>query len=282
MKKILFFVLSFQFYNMSNASEHCFPENNLSIPVPKYNFFETPLSGLSEGEFSEVTDRFQQFWNPILKEKYQKSMAINSFWNESRIDASATRDNQNNLIINVFGGLARHPEITKNGLLIILCHELGHYLGGAPKSFRGKSEKRSWSSAEGQADYFATAKCIPKMIAHNEFYPEKPFTGDDNLCANNLCKKILSPAISVGNLFASLKSDWKRPSPTIKSNQKVKTTIYQHPNPQCRLDTFIAGSLCTQELDTDFDNLDPKIGSCFDDFGPEGSRPQCWFSPDRY
>ena len=269
--------------SLDKKEERCFPETNIQIPVQVSNFFESEIpTGLSKSEFNEVVAKFHNFWNPILQTKYDKKLFFQNKWEEARIDASATRDDDNNLIIKVFGGLARHPEMTKNAMLMILCHELGHYLGGAPKPFRGKSKKRQWSSAEGQADYFATSKCLPKMISQGEIYAEKIYHIDESLCSTDICKKILPTALSVGNLFASLKEDWKNPTPELRSRHRVRSTFYKHPNPQCRLDTFIAGSLCTRELDVDFDNQDHRIGACIEEFDPEAARPSCWFSTTKY
>jgi Zn-dependent protease with chaperone function len=54
----------------------------------------------------------------------------------------------------MFGGLARDPLVTKDGFSAVICHEIGHHIAGAPrKGF-------SWASNEGQADYFATTKCL--------------------------------------------------------------------------------------------------------------------------
>jgi hypothetical protein len=49
-------------------------------------------------------------------------------------------------------------------LALLLCHEIGHFYGNSPKQRRGRSEKLSWSSAEGQADFYATAICMKKII----------------------------------------------------------------------------------------------------------------------
>lgn len=40
----------------------------------------------------------------------------------------------------------------------MLCHELGHHLGGAP--FKPDI---SWMSTEGQADYFSGSTCLKKI-----------------------------------------------------------------------------------------------------------------------
>lgn len=276
--------------NLSFAKDefHCFPESSTRIPVVPYQTFSFVSAktintnmGLNQIEFEEVVNKFSHFWTPILMNKYQRKLVFENDWNEERVDASASRDDDDNPIIRVFGGLVRHPEMTKNGMLLILCHELGHYFGGAPKNFRGNSNRRSWSSAEGQADYFATTKCMARMALNNVLYPET-LPIKETPCQNETCLKIIPAALSIGNLFSSLKPSWKRPSLQQRSNSVVNKTVYEHPSPQCRLDTFIAGSLCSHDFDVDFDNSDYKVGSCTEDIEPEASRPKCWFSHNKY
>ena len=60
----------------------------------------------------------------------------------------------------MFGGLARRPEITADGFLLVVCHELGHHLAGYPFI-------DDWAANEGQADYFATQSCT-KNIWQND------------------------------------------------------------------------------------------------------------------
>ena len=198
----------------------CLPENNLSIPVDNQKNFvlksSGPQTGLNEQEFYQVIESFEAFWKPIIQAKYQKILSIRGEWNEAKVDAYATRDDDNNPVIVVQGGLARHKNMDSNGLLLILCHELGHHYGGAPKSFRGSSKRRSWSSAEGQADYFASNKCMSRMIDANFILGAslsvESDKNHDGVCSDKYCYKVLPAAMSVGKLFASLKQDWREPS----------------------------------------------------------------------
>src|SRR5690606_4595293 len=101
-----------------------------------------------------------------------KKLIINLDWADKNINAYASLDMEDNPIINITGGMLTHPEMTSDAIGLIICHELGHFYGGSPKKLRGRSTKRSWSSAEGQADYFATAHCMKKLlplIPNNDF-----------------------------------------------------------------------------------------------------------------
>lgn len=40
--------------------------------------------------------------------------------------------------------------MTRDGLALVICHELGHHFGGAPKS---TVPLKKWNSYKGQVDY---------------------------------------------------------------------------------------------------------------------------------
>ena len=237
---------------VSAQAINCFPENRLSFPVKKNKFqksFQTlSPGGMNEISYNTVMDKFVSYWSPIVEKKMNKKLVIKREWDASRVNAFATRDDDNNPVIVINGGMARHPEMNAEALMLILCHELGHHMGGAPKMFRGSSKRRSWSSAEGQADYFATSKCLPLMIQEEPQFFAREIDMKNEKCHSDICEKILPAAMRVGNLFASLKSDWRYPSLDLQDNTVVSKTYYQHATPQCRLDTFISGSLCINEV----------------------------------
>jgi hypothetical protein len=61
--------------------------------------------------------------------------------------------------VRVYGGLARHPRITRAGLALMLAHETGHHLGGPPRD-----PDMSWISWQGQADYWAANVGMKKVF----------------------------------------------------------------------------------------------------------------------
>jgi len=60
--------------------------------------------------------------------------------------------------VRVYGGLIRHPAITKYGLALMLAHETGHHLGGPPYD-----PAMPWLTWQGQADYWAARTAMPKI-----------------------------------------------------------------------------------------------------------------------
>ncbi len=52
-------------------------------------------------------------------------------------------------------------QLNLDQFLFIYCHELGHFVGGAPYK---KNHGSEWASTEGQADYWATSVCLRKAL----------------------------------------------------------------------------------------------------------------------
>ncbi len=264
-----------------------FPQNSLRFPKRNIAFKSVFSNEITEFKANQMSKRFIESWGSIVEKEFKKKLIINIDWKNDRVNAHATRDKKKNLIINLLGGMVRHPEMTEDSLLFILCHELGHHLGGAPKKFRGRSNKRGWSSIEGQADYFAASKCLPKIFANKketkilekiENYRELDF--DSSPCKTDQCQRIILSGLAVGKVFASLREDWSSPSIIHPSPVEVVETSQKHPDPQCRLDTIIAGALCyTKQALNPFDNDDPKPGACIRPDENISARPKCWYNP---
>jgi len=230
--------------------------------------------------------------NNEIKRQSGKKLIIKLDWENPKVNASATTDDDNNPMIILFGGMVRHPDLTVDGLYTILCHELGHHLGGAPKKFRGNSEKRSWSSAEGQSDYYAATKCLPLVFNQSISTPKmeeladtKELNSAEVTCGNDIvCSRILLAGFSIAKVFASLKDYFQDPSLSLEDRTEVWETDMGHPHPQCRLDTIRSGALCSVSPSLPFDGIDPQIGACYsyknDGQVDPGARPRCWFNPE--
>lgn len=262
-----------------------FPKNDLFIPVSTQNAIAKNI------ESGIITEAIKDIYNPIFA-KDGKNLIINFKWENPAVNAYATHDDNDNPVINITGGMLGHDLLTQDGLAIILCHEVGHFLGGEPKKLRGRSTKKSWSSAEGQADYFAIANCTKKVfkaipeIAHTE----KSSVLNDNkinksnrlqqettkICKSPICKRIAWASHNVAEVYASIDFFSGELSLINKDDYTVYQTIYNHPNPQCRLDTMIAALQCPNSESIVFKNGDELAGACKT---PEFRRPRCWFYP---
>lgn len=96
-------------------------------------------AGLKEDHFHEVIDKFILRYEKILS-AIGKALTLQRLWEDSRVNAG-TLGNGIEVIIYLYGGFPRHPEITADGYALVLCHELGHHLGGLPE------KSNEWSGA---------------------------------------------------------------------------------------------------------------------------------------
>ena len=266
---------------MATSVHNCLPDSEL-------RYEQTFYKGVDRVEMvhTAITE-FKKVFTPYVREKIGKELIVINKWEEARVNAHATKDEFRNPVIIINGGMVRHPLMKKEGIYFILCHELGHFFGGAPKQFRGRSEIRSWSSAEGQADYFAATKCLPKLFSHldSSGYHDNLQADSvnqkevDKICSDRTCSKILLAGLSATRVFASLKPWWKEPQFETPNKSSVGVITLDHPDPQCRLDTIVSGSFC-ENREEDFHPTDPKVGACVKTellTNIQGSRPTCWY-----
>jgi hypothetical protein len=279
MKRLTLAVLACSSLNASTPELNgCFPDSSL-----RYSRFDKMGGGLTQSEYFRMQERFKSIFDPIVKERFGKSIIFENCWPQDEVNAYCTRDNDDNPVIKILGGIVRHPEMTMDGLYLLACHELGHYLGGAPKAFRGRSNQRGWSSAEGQADYFATTKCLP-LIFSIEKENEKAmdyFSFDQVEKAKSRCKdksslciRMAMASLAISNVFHTITPYEDVPELDKKDSKKVYVTHYGHPSPQCRLDTFLNGANCKNDFKVLFDPIDPSVGACNEE---ESQRPVCWY-----
>lgn len=265
-----------------DGKEGFLPENDLHIPVGSKT-----TGGLTQAQFNNVIDKIEAIYAPIVSNMGGK-LTINRKWDDGTVNANATR--LGGWIVNMYGGLARHQTITEDGFALVLCHEMGHHLGGAPKvaNFLNK-----WASNEGQSDYFATAKCLRKAFLNdnNPAVVRKlgaPKTLTD-ACAKAwsnrddraICVRNGMAGVSVAGLFAALRNQpeakFDTPDPKI-----VSKTDDSHPAHQCRLDTYFQGALCEVSFNEDVSQKDEVQGTCHGTLGHKsGLRPLCWFKPKK-
>lgn len=93
------------------------------------------------------------------------------------------------------------------------------------KLFEAVVTKKSWSSAEGQAGFFASSKCFSQMVdARMTFESQISLSKKVENCTSSVCSHIVPAALSVGRVFASLKSDWRNPNPNKSSSVVVNET----------------------------------------------------------
>lgn len=243
---------------------------------------------MSQQRFLEILSWFESQYSELIREK-GATLKIISDWEETLANAFAQREG-NVWIIRVLGGMARHHFVTEDAFILLLCHEMGHHVGGAPKSSTLFST--SWSSNEGQADYYASLKCMRKLLSSQDnmriIQNTQVPTTVRSRCSTSfqdpqesaLCVRSSLAALSLAKFFnrgAETHTPVAFDTPDLS---RVRRTSHKHPEAQCRLDTLFAGSVCETKVSSDVSDEEEVSGSCHENLGNKiGLRPLCWFSP---
>jgi hypothetical protein len=249
----LFYLCIFLFSSVAFSD---LPENDL-WQYDDVNF----LSQITEADFNDAIKEVYELYAPIAKD-LGFTLKIDGDWNDSTVNAYTQR-NRKEWYIAMFGGLARRPEMTIDGFKLVICHELGHQMGGYPSS--------GWASYEGQADYIATHVCGRKLFSKSEnaeIKVSRYCDGFPEKADQVVCSRLLDAGQSLANLLASLRD---RPYPQYNTPDTVvvRRTQSAHPNAQCRLDTYKAGAVCIKPWD---DKVIPR-----DSTAVCSNRPRCWY-----
>lgn len=256
--------------------------NRRLISIPEYSVL---ANDMTEKEFRDSIKSFQNFFEPIVDNEHNMELVVIGSWASNTVNAFAERPARDKVYITIYGGLARHKDITADGFTATLCHELGHHFGGFPKKSTNK-----WSSAEGQSDYYATMKCLRRI-----------WQKDDNLAAvakltipvklkeecaltysakeaQALCQRLGMAGFSVSKMIQDLDHDSVDPKFETPDDLVVRAMNYMHPFAQCRLDTFFQGAICPVSEMMEFDDHEETTGACHAKNGDtRGLRPKCWF-----
>ncbi|MGE3608631.1 MAG: hypothetical protein AB7I27_03505 [Bacteriovoracaceae bacterium] len=160
----------------------------------------------------ETAENFQQSIGHEIPAPNQLTINLEPL--NPRVNAEINKTNTS-VAISIWGGMLSHPRMNNDTLILLLCHELGHFLGGPPLKSR-----TSWSSTEGQADYFSGLNCAHKL-------------GMDEAA-------FLSASLALTKIYAEVSNE---PEPSLESCDRnvASRTNYGYPKVQCRLDTLIAG-----------------------------------------
>jgi hypothetical protein len=256
------------------------PENDLKIPVN--HFWSNKQAGITEAQFNGVIDKFIELYEDEIKAK-GGVLKVNRLWTDPTVNASAEQTG-NTWTINMYGGLARHETITRDAFALVICHEGGHHLGGAPRYAGWFGEE--WASNEGQSDYFANLKCLRRffkdeMIGYravrteaNAAYVDACRATHKNSIDSRICIRSALAGMQVAKLFQALRKETVAPDFGTPDKKVVTKTYDSHPATQCRLDTYLAGSVCGAKVSDAVSNTDWKAGTCVSNVG---ARPSCWF-----
>lgn len=169
--------------------------------------------------------------------------------------------------------LFKELELKEIEEILLFCHELGHFKAGAPFKKRGRTQKDSWSSSEGQSDYFSTVHCIKEFNLKKKSFTEVEKL-DTQIEIREICLQSNHPDCYkvINSIFMLVKTyqSWTHEQNELNflniNLSPTRYTILTYPSNQCRLVTLINGFLC--------DEYDFMTYECLDE---NYRRPQCWF-----
>lgn len=200
------------------------------------------VSALTESDYTTVVSKFlMRYFNKVYTAT-GKPLVIPFEWNSPYFAAFA-ESKEGYMKISLWGGVARAPGASKSVLAAILCHELGHILGGEPRQTIPGAE---WSSIEGQSDFYAAAVCLPDFLrAHPEFAPVVSPEAEQVCQRNKDCGVVLQTGLDTVRFLQAYSYREFTPVSIFHSEKPAEKLILNtYPSDQCRMDTFIEGARC--------------------------------------
>ncbi len=223
-----------------------------------------------------IINRIKSIYSPVMREEWGKSFDIYVLKTFKSL-ANANTDEDLWWSVNLGLEFLKQPYMTEDSIVALICHEIGHFLGGPPKYVTNNV----WASIQGPADYFAASQClrryfegqdnqsivskmpVPRYVTvkcqDNFSHPE-----DTAVCQRGaMASFLLIVALAIERETVSAVQSVSFQTPDTSSFIEIPTT---QPSSQCRLDTYFQGVLCNRPRDDE---------TCL---GPDGQRPRCWFN----
>tara|TARA_B100001094_G_C18085485_1_gene747510 strand:- start:20 stop:892 length:873 start_codon:yes stop_codon:yes gene_type:complete len=279
---IIGFVLNASFCFALGAKSHrhsAFPENDLWVPSSShFAAVDEWNNGYEEAAYHQVLDAFYQLYAPRI-ELLGGVFIIERDWTDGAVNAFSWKGG-NQFGIEIPGGISRYELMNEEAFILVICHEMGHILGGAPH--------REGTSFEGQSDYFSSLKCMREMLP---LLPRpQVIVGGDCMKAFGQdeggrqgaelqsCQNTFRGALALTSLYARVEGS-PFPKPETPDTKKVSRSSHKHPKAQCRLDTILAGMLCPVAVDQAVSEANPATGTCMRPEYEREARPRCWYRP---
>ncbi len=249
-------------------------------------YLEPAPANMTEKEFKQIIDKVLKIYTPYFKNRGWDFEIVAS-WKDPLQNAKAAKE-KNKRLLYLSGGYAREKYMSHDAYLTVICHEIGHHLGGFPL------KQKWWATTEGQADYYSTLKCMKnilkydpknKQIATSLKLPQEikslcrsQYKKDDDYY---ICLRSAKASEDYGKMTQMLDSNG-RPKDIVsllkRDTFRPDWTYEHHPEAQCRVDTKLQGALCNIDERIMMNDLDERQGACHQTKGNIlGVRPSCWF-----
>lgn len=203
-------------------------------------FAQMAQASISESDFANLINIFQKNYPDI---------EVQGSWDNDTVNAQAMRFDESKLIV-IYGGLARERTTTVDSFTVMVCHEMGHHLGGKP--YFPAMAGAAWAAGEGAADYYSIQSCFNKLapsIAEQKVSLPDAYESDiQKICGTQTefatCRRALIAGIIIAKLqWQVLPNETTEPNLRLTDPKHVKSVSLEYGSPQCRLDTFIASAI---------------------------------------
>ena len=247
------------------------------------------MTSLAQSWKEQIINDAKAIYEPLSITTFNKPLYFRI--NESSTVGGSAHHETDHLAIILDKGLLITPRLTPDGFRMLICHELGHLFGGAPRKnvpaeWEGPTAEDGLSllTSEGQADYYASLVCFRKLLEIESSLSPKPDYQRAGARLKQKCetlagykKQKLQTCLRTGLAgedFLKLTFDFSI------SCEKADDSIAPHlirdfyPDRQCRLDTIVNGALCSEShlMVLDFDRMEDN--GCRQNYA---TRPACWY-----
>lgn len=197
------------------------------------------LTDLKHETIEKLMKSFEHHFSPLVERQGRKLYLILN-WESDRVIAEAKRPVTTDWEIILHGGAIRSKELGEAEISLILCHELGHHLGGKPTA-----SMEGWSACEGQADYWSSLECVKNFWSLQKdsmVSVEAQKWCEKNSSPDPYCGKFAQTALNITRFYGQFQPSGYPGLDTVDSSIPPRT-FFGHPTPQCRLDTLMSGYL---------------------------------------
>lgn len=208
--------------NVSNAS---------ACPTDREDYFcitpeMAPNSAVSLVDFYTIPAQIISLFTLEIK-KTGFPVLLDAQWDSPYFGAGVSFYNDQYRLM-ILGGTTRIKGMSLDAYAAIVCHEIGHIIGGTPHQTISGAE---WSSSEGQSDFFAANVCLPRYFK---------FKGEE---LKNISAKVEKSGFEMMWSLKDFDSNSSAQGKKIirhldKLPAASQTIINQYPSLQCRYENF--------------------------------------------
>jgi hypothetical protein len=215
--KLLIKIMTLAFFSLAAHADVCpSGDSDYFCITPEM----APDSKIQIFEFYDIPLKIMSLFTAELNAK-KIPLQLEAKW-ESPYFGAGVALYENRFRLMILGGTVRLKEMTVDAYAAVICHELGHILGGAPYQTIPLSD---WASSEGQSDYFASTVCLPRYYAAQK------------LAAQQILEKIEIAGFEMMNVFNKVEGgDLERFK--IDTSVVKETLNNNYPSLQCRYENF--------------------------------------------